>query len=63
MFRNVRSANAGLSMPRRTVQFLEKWGGSLVVQAKMAATNKYLARSNKSRAVGKSTKNIETRLC
>jgi hypothetical protein len=29
----------------------------------MAATNKSLARSNRSRAVGKSTKNSEARLC
>jgi hypothetical protein len=29
----------------------------------MAATNKFSARSNKSRAVGKSTKNSKARLC
>ena len=45
------------------VPFLEKMGRLAGGPAKMAATNKCLARSNKSRAVGKSTKNSETRLC
>ena len=31
--------------------FLEKWGGSLAVHAKMAETNKCLARSNKPRTM------------
>ena len=37
--------------------------GSGRTQATLAATNKCLAQSNKSRAVGKSTKNSEARLC
>jgi hypothetical protein len=40
---------------RGGVPFLEKWDGSLAVPAKMAATNKYLARSNKSRTGSKAT--------
>ena len=38
------------------VPFLEKWGGSLAVQPSMAALNKCLARSNKSRRGAETTK-------
>src|SRR6266540_1950280 len=41
---------------RDHVPFLDKWGGSLGGPAKTAATNKCLARNNKSQDAGKSDK-------
>ncbi len=41
---------------RDHVPFLEKWGSSLGGPAKTAATNKCLARNNKSQDAGKATK-------
>jgi len=41
---------------RDHVPFLEKWGSSLGGPAKTAATNKCLARNNKSQDAGKSDK-------